>query len=238
MYEPPSIKKRGGYHNQSVLDNFSPKKDEKAVSMPRPAPEPSSPPQNTQTQVDLLDEESTREQERISRLLLFQQNMLRKLDHFRKEIHSTNRSLHLSDEFEKVKLRLRSKPLNMSKVTSIKSNDGVDDLLDNSSGLYHLPMIGLKNKVFESDREVKKSRIKSQNTNKRHDLNKSIEVPLSNHLPQHSSVEESPPPMAREDTPFDDKPLPSQRRGGVGSNAVFNDKNLNFAEEPDEEEDY
>lgn len=38
------------------------------------------------------------EQERISNLLLFQQNMLRKLDYFRKEILTTSQALHLDEE--------------------------------------------------------------------------------------------------------------------------------------------
>jgi hypothetical protein len=37
------------------------------------------------------------EQNRIAKLLLFQQNMLKKLDHFKKEIYHTDRSLKLEE---------------------------------------------------------------------------------------------------------------------------------------------
>lgn len=37
------------------------------------------------------------EQDRIAKLLLFQQNMLKKLDYFKKEIYQTDRSLKLEE---------------------------------------------------------------------------------------------------------------------------------------------
>ena len=55
----------------------------------------------------------------MKQLLLFQDNMLRKLDYFKKEILNTSKALHLDKELEKVKLKLRSKPLNMNKINNL-----------------------------------------------------------------------------------------------------------------------
>ena len=59
------------------------------------------------------------EQDRMAKLLIFQRNMLKKLDHFKKEIYQTDRSLKLEEELEKVKLRLRAKTINMQKIYSL-----------------------------------------------------------------------------------------------------------------------
>ena len=55
----------------------------------------------------------------MAKLLIFQRNMLKKLDHFKKEIYQTDRSLKLEEELEKVKLRLRAKTINMQKIYSL-----------------------------------------------------------------------------------------------------------------------
>lgn len=73
--------------------------------------------------------------------------MLRKLDYFKKEILNTSKALHLDKELEKVKLKLRSKPLNMNKINNLNSKDGIENVIDNDS-FYHLPMINKNQKVY------------------------------------------------------------------------------------------
>jgi|JI9StandDraft_1071089.scaffolds.fasta_scaffold1099997_1 hypothetical protein len=48
--------------------------------------------------------------------------MLKKLDYFKKEIYQTSQSLRLDEEYEKIKLKLRTKPIDMQKVHSLASN--------------------------------------------------------------------------------------------------------------------
>lgn len=56
--------------------------------------------------------------------------------------------MKLGEEYEKVKLKLRAKPINMQKVHSLSVAEGVDDLLDDSE-LYRLPIVSKNRKIYE-----------------------------------------------------------------------------------------
>lgn len=78
--------------------------------------------------------------------------MIRKLDYFKKEIYHTNDSLKLEEEYEKVKLKLRAKPINLQKIHSLEMTDGVEDILE-SSDMYKLPVISKHHrKIYEGER--------------------------------------------------------------------------------------
>ena len=80
--------------------------------------------------------------------MLSQQNMLRKLDNFKREIMETNKALQLDQELQKVRFKLRAKPLNMEKLHSLHPKDGLDDMILNNSEFYHLPMISKNHKIY------------------------------------------------------------------------------------------
>jgi hypothetical protein len=157
--DTPKIIKRGGYHNQSSLGQAD--KNKQNEEQHNPESEERTPRRQLKSRDRAKEDsrnESEVEQERISNLLLFQQNMLRKLDYFRKEILTTSQSLHLDEELEKVRLKLRAKPLNLEKVHSLNPREGLDDVMQNQSEFYHLPLISSRSRPVESDREVKKKR--------------------------------------------------------------------------------
>lgn len=57
---------------------------------------------------------------------------------------------------------MRAKPLNLEKVHSLNPREGLDDVMQNQSEFYHLPLISSRAKAVESDREVKKRREKDR----------------------------------------------------------------------------
>jgi hypothetical protein len=98
----------------------------------------------------------------MNQILLFQQHMLKKIDYFKKEVINTSRSLMLEEELDKVKIKLRAKPLNMAKVYSLNPREGLDNMMENTS-FYHLPLISPSHgKVIEGSREVKKRKEKDR----------------------------------------------------------------------------
>jgi hypothetical protein len=93
--------------------------------------------------------------------MMFQEHMLKKLDYFKKDVIVASRSLHLDEELDKVRLKLRAKPLNMQKIYHLNPREGVDNVVEDTS-FYHLPLISPRSKVFEGSREVKKRRDKER----------------------------------------------------------------------------
>ena len=55
--------------------------------------------------------------------------MIKKLDYFKKDIYNTDKTLKSTEEFEKIKLKLRSKTLNLNKIHSLAPSEGLDDVL-------------------------------------------------------------------------------------------------------------
>lgn len=47
--------------------------------------------------------------------------MLKKLSIFKKDVLNTSKSLQLDEELDKVKVKLRAKPLNMPKIQSLSA---------------------------------------------------------------------------------------------------------------------
>ena len=89
-----------------------------------------------------------------------------------------------------------------------------------------------RQKVYESDREVKKQRIKSHERHQPplkepHPLKDSIYIPLTNKPDKPKKA--SPPKESfeePEELPYDEKPLPAQSRAKSGNKAVFNDMDI------------
>jgi hypothetical protein len=99
------------------------------------------------------------EEKRMHQIMMFQERMLKKLDYFKKDVIVASQSLHLDEELEKVRLRLRAKPLNFEKIQNLSPHEGVDNVIHNDS-FYHLPLISPRSKVYEGSREVRKRRDK------------------------------------------------------------------------------
>lgn len=83
--------------------------------------------------------------------------MLKKLDYFKKDVIVASQDLHLDEELDKVRLKLRAKPLNMERVHHLSPREGIDNVMEDTS-FYHLPLISPRNKVYEGSREVKQRR--------------------------------------------------------------------------------
>ena len=75
---------------------------------------------------------------------------------FKHQIFKTSDTLNLLPELEKVRFKLRAKPLNMDKINSLRKGVGVEDIFTGKGDFYDLPMIGTRGKIYEGDREVKK----------------------------------------------------------------------------------
>jgi hypothetical protein len=52
-------------------------------------------------------------------------------------------------------MKLRAKPLNLAKIYSLNTREGVDNLMERSS-FYHLPLINTRGKIYEGSREARR----------------------------------------------------------------------------------
>lgn len=73
--------------------------------------------------------------------------MLKKLDYFKKDVIVASQDMNLDEELDKVRLKLRAKPLNMGKVHHLSPREGIDNVMENTS-FYHLPLISPRNKIY------------------------------------------------------------------------------------------